>query len=123
MGLKKTNGAPFAMYRAPSNLLLNSTTPTHELLTLSQHRASGHCTFEGGVMSWFIPQSSMSFQSLISTSDASTHLRCVRINLRPNWVIGLLLIFSYRLSYVPIILLYFILSILHVHISIPNLHP
>ena len=24
-------------------------------LALNQHHASGHCTFEGGVMSWFVP--------------------------------------------------------------------
>ena len=122
MGLK-TNGTPFAMYRAPSNSSLNSTTPTHKLLTLSQHHASGRCTFEGGVMSWFVSQSSMSLQSLASTSDASAHLRHIRINLRPNWVVDLLLILFYRLLYVPIILLYLILSILCVYISIPDLRP
>ena len=55
MGLKKTNGTPFAMYRAPSNSSPNSTAPTCKLLALSQYHASGHCTFEGGVMSWFVP--------------------------------------------------------------------
>ena len=34
---------------------------THKLLTLGQHHASGRCTFEGGVMSWFTPWSHMSF--------------------------------------------------------------
>ena len=48
------NGTPPAMYRAPSNSLPNSTAPTHKLLALSQHHVSGCCTFEGGVMSWFI---------------------------------------------------------------------
>ena len=48
MVLKKTNGAPSMMYRAPNNLSPNSTAPTHKLLTLNQHHASGRCTFEGG---------------------------------------------------------------------------
>ena len=74
-------------------------------------------------VSWFVPRSSMSLRSQASTSDAPAHLRRVRINLQPNWVIGLLLIISYGLSYVPIILLYLILSILHVYISIPDLCP
>ena len=65
----------------------------------------------------------MSLQSLVSTSDTLAHLRHVRINLQPNWVIGLLLILSYGLSYVPIILLYLILSILLVYILIPDLRP
>ena len=81
MVLKKTNGAPSMMYRAPSNLSLNSTAPTCKLLTLSQHCALGCCTFEGGVMSWFVPRSSMSLQSQASTSDSSTHLQRFRISL------------------------------------------
>ena len=120
---KKTNGAMSAMYRAPSHLLLNSTAPTCKLLALSQHHASGCCTFEGGVMSWFAPRSSMSLQTLASASDGSTHFRHFQINLRPHWVIGLLLILSHRLSYVSIILLYSILSILLVYILTPDLHP
>ena len=65
----------------------------------------------------------MSLQSHASTSDASAHLQCIRINLRPNWVVNLLLILSYRLLYIPIILLYLILLILRVYISIPDLRP
>ena len=65
----------------------------------------------------------MSLRSLASTSDALTHLRRVWINLQPNWVVSLLLILSYGLSYVPIILLYLILLILLVYISIPDLCP
>ena len=55
MVLKKTNGALSVMCRAPSNSSPNSTAPTHRLLIFSQHRALGCCTFEGGVMSWFVP--------------------------------------------------------------------
>ena len=69
------------------------------------------------------PRSSMSLWSLASTSDGSTHLQCFQISLRPNWVIGLLLILSHRLLYVSIFLLYLILSILLVYISIPDLRP
>ena len=116
------NGAPSAMYRAPSNSSPNSTAPTHKLLTLSQHRALGHCTFEGGVMSWFVPWFPMSFQSLASTNGSTTFQR-FQIGLRPNRVIGLLLILSHRLSYVSVIFLYLILSILLVYISIPDLRP
>ena len=118
-----TNGTPSVMYRAPSNSLPNSTAPTCKLLTLSQHRASGHCTFEGEVMSWFAPLFPMSFHSLTSTSNGSTHFQRFQIGLRPNWVIGLLLILSHALSYVSVIFLYLILLILLVYISIPNLRP
>ena len=41
--------------RALSNSSPNSTAPTCKLLALSQHCALGRCTFEGGVMSWFVP--------------------------------------------------------------------
>ena len=47
----------------------------------------------------------------------------VRIDLRPHWVVGLLLILSHGLLYVSIILLYLILSVLLVYISTPDLHP
>ena len=65
----------------------------------------------------------MSLRSLAFTSDGLTHFRHSWIDLRPNWVIGLLLILSYGLSYVSIILLYLILSILLVYISTPDLRP
>ena len=65
----------------------------------------------------------MSPQSLASTSDDLTYLRHFWINLRPNWVISLLLICSRGLSYLSIILLYSILTILLVYILIPDLCP
>ena len=74
-------------------------------------------------MSWFVPQSSMFLRSQVATSDGSTHFRRFQINLRPHWVVGLLLILSHGLSYVSIMLLYLILSILVVYISTPDLHP
>ena len=39
---------------------------------------------------------------LTSTSDGLTHFRHFWIGLQPNWVVGLLLILSHRLSYVSI---------------------
>ena len=77
----------------------------------------------GRSLSWFVPQPSMSLRSLASASDGSTHLQHSRIDLQPNWVVSLLLILSYGLSYVSIILLYLILSILLVYISTPDLCP
>ena len=74
-------------------------------------------------VSWFVPQSSMSLRSQASASDNLTHFRCFQNDLRPNWVIGLLLILSHGLSYVSIILLYLILSNLLVYILIPDLDP
>ena len=65
----------------------------------------------------------MSLWSLTSTSDGSTHFRRSQIDLRPNWVIGLLLILSYGLSYASIILLYLILLILLVYISTQTFIP
>ena len=58
MVLKKMNGTLLKIYRAPSNSSPKSTKLTRECLILDQsHCASGHCTFEGGLMSWFDPDS------------------------------------------------------------------
>ena len=67
-------------------------------------------------LSWFAPWSSMSLRTLASTSDGSTHFQHFQIDLWPHWVVSLLLILSHRLSYVSIILLYLILSILLLYI-------
>ena len=85
--------------------------------------ANGGAPTIGAVVSWFIPWSSMSLRTLAPTSDGPTHFRRFRIDLRPHWVIGLLLILSHRLSYVSIILLYLILSILLDYTSISDLRP
>ena len=70
------NGALPKTYWAPSNSLLNSTELTCKRLILNQsHYALGHCTFEGGVMSWFIPRLPMSFQSLVYTPNVSKPLQ------------------------------------------------
>ena len=74
-------------------------------------------------LSWFIPRSSMSLRTLTPTSDSPTHFRHFWIDLRPHWVVGLLLILSHGLSYVSIILLYLILSILLDYISTSDLRP
>jgi len=48
MVLKKMSGTPPKTYRAPSNLLLNSTTLTTSTSPITNpHCASGCCTFEG----------------------------------------------------------------------------
>ena len=74
-------------------------------------------------VSWFVPWFSMTFQNQASTSNGSTHFRRFWIGLRPNWVGGLLLILSHGLSYVSVIFLYLIPSILLVYILIPDLCP
>ena len=74
-------------------------------------------------LSWFVPQSSILLRTLAPTSDGSTHFRCFWIDLRPHWVIGLLLILSHGLLYVSIILLYLIFLILLDYISTSDLHP
>ena len=74
-------------------------------------------------MSWFIPWSSMSLRTLAPTSNSLTHFQRFRIDLRPHWVVGLLLILSHGLSYVSIILLYLILSILLDYTLTSDLRP
>ena len=68
------------------------------------------------VMSWFIPRSSMSLQR-------PDPFPMLRIDLRPHWVVGLLLILSHGLLYASIILLYLVLSILLDYTSTSDLHP
>jgi len=50
-------------------------------------------------------------------------VQIVSEHLRPTWVVGLLLILSHRLPYVPILFLYLILSIPPVYISVSDLRP
>ena len=76
-----------------------------------------------GRVSWFVPRSSIPLQGLAPTSDGRTHFRRFQIDLRPHWVVGLLLTLSHGLSYVSISLLYLILSILLDYISTSDLHP
>ena len=104
------------MYRAPSNSSPNSTTPTHKLLTLSPHRALGHCTFEGGVMSWFIP---LSFNPSLSP-DTSTCLWIFWNSLQPTWVVSHSLLSSVDSGTLPFYIQTFLYSFLMIsfHLSL-----
>ena len=77
----------------------------------------------GRSVSWFVPQSSISLQTLAPASNGSTHFRRFWIDLRPHWVVSLLLILSHGLLYVSVILLYLIFSILLDYILTSDLHP
>ena len=123
MVLKKTSGAPPKTYRDPSNLLPNSTALTHKHLPLNQpHCASGHCTFEGGVMSWFVPRLPMSFQSLASTPDSLTHLQTLSASDPPGSLAYVLFSFTDPCMF-PILFLYLILSIPLFTFRSPSLDP
>ena len=74
-------------------------------------------------LSWFVPRSSVPLQGLAPASDGRTHFQRFQIDLRPHWVIGLLLTLSHGLSYVSISILYLILSILLDYISTSDLRP